>query len=1216
MSMENRRSHQQAWLKLTARISEGVSMADADFPVAERNMAGRSVAFSSSGNLAFCAGISASGLRASAWIGKNHLSEDLNTLRQMVRNQQPVVLVADTAQAKQLMDAGAFVLLASTVQELLDLTIIAHRVAENALVPGVVVFHADASEEEAAAALSPDHALLQFLGDADDRITIPTPAQQMLFGKFRRRIPRTFNTDIPVLIGAEKSEKGRSYEAAARKVFLASHLNEILEQAFSEFETVFGRNYQPFHAKDVERAEVILFHDEAHAHALTQTVKSKSRIGSILLKQLSPVPEKLKTQCEKATKLLVTERSAEGGALIFPKMCEAFSNQPKYIYSALYTETPTAEAVQSLVDKVETGKDISNPIWMDIPFTNENSAFPKKQVLQQQVRREYPHLNGVKKTSEANSVRFPERIPLVLRKYADHGPAYSRLADFFDNTAFFYDTDSSEWTADPLQSTPIMPSATAAFGRAAASRTQLPELDTANCTACGDCAVHCPHSAIPPLVLDIETHIRSGIKLAQANGAVITQLFPKVKNLAKAANKVVETISQSKEEQPLNLRNILTPAFDDFSKQAKFEGEQLEAATTELNAILDAVGTYSVVASQAHFNDASKELFSLAIDANACTGCGICSEVCADSALSMQAETDALKSDINRQFGLWEQFPDTHAETLQRLMDDADQPSLNALMLSRNFYMSLTGAGGSEGSSAKTMIHLVSAVAEAAIQPSYRALLQHIDSRVEATTSNLKKEMSAALPDIAANGSGLSLEKLTTAKVSLDEILGRQSEKSKLLDKAVLQRKLDLLKELGNLKDLITAGASGIGRSRYGIALDASLAELAQFPLNSFTVPVVCFDGASVEMAKGLVYGHIRHFLDNMKVLRRAELEESGKYNPALHDHQIAAIQWKDLSDEERSFAPALLLIVRNTLIENKGVHQMAQLLGEGFPVKIVIIDNANPKLENAAADRPSSAAVMLPFIAQQNIQVLQSSLANADHLFEGLTSAFGKSGGAVLRLLAPDNEHGNMQMLHTLATNSRAFTHLDHRPDRTGKLIFSKLHIDANVSSNEDWTSVKLSHKKQGEEVELPYEVTLADWAYTQADRKKQFSPWKEQLGEPTQVAAYLRLDDVKGKVPVIIRVNADQELVYHVVSEPIVRETAAALKAWNFLREVAGTLTEFPEKLRAKVEKELSVKYEQEKQKLTTEHDAKTAQLEQEYLEKIRVQIKSKLMQMAAER
>ncbi|MDP2325027.1 MAG: hypothetical protein Q8N51_13500, partial [Gammaproteobacteria bacterium] len=245
-----------------------------------------------------------------------------------------------------------------------------------------------------------------------------------------------------------------------------------------------------------------------------------------------------------------------------------------------------------------------------------------------------------------------------------------------------------------------------------------------------------------------------------------------------------------------------------------------------------------------------------------------------------------------------------------------------------------------------------------------------------------------------------------------------------------------------------------------------------------------------------------------------------------------------------------------------------------------------------------------------------QSSLADPDHLFKGLSSAFGKPGGAVLRLLAPDPVHRNLQMLHTLAANSRAFLHFDYRPDRQSKLALPKLGISSNAGHEADWCTLKLKLGLGDTQQELPYEVTLADWAFHLPDRKHCFSPWKEQMGEPVPVAEYLRLTDRKGKVPVTLRVSADGLLTRHAVSAPLVDETAAALQAWRFLRELAGTMTEFPEKLRDHVEQELRKTYDADMDGLKAEYGRRIAQMEQEHLEKVRMQIKERLMELAAAR
>ncbi|MCF8257145.1 MAG: 4Fe-4S binding protein [Flavobacteriales bacterium] len=1216
------KSYQQAWLKLEGRISEGLSMPDAH-QTAGRNMTGTTTALSPTGNLAFVAGMSTCGMRCSAWIGTEHTAENIHTLHQAVRNLTPMVVAAPVAMAARLANSGAFVLFASDAQELIDLTIIAHRVSELALIPGAVVFRI-ADDDDTIPVVPENHQLFEFLGDGGNRIPAPTSSQLMLFGKTRRRIPKQFNADIPVLTGAQKSAKGISYQAAAHRAFFTEHVEEFIAQTFGEFEKQFIRKHQAFLAKDADRADLIIFSDNRHVFNLTATLKGRSKLGAVLLKQYHPVPSTLMTGCGKASSIAVVEQLTDEHCTLFPRLCETFAGRPVQLRSAQYAHSPASANLQDFIGRIERNELKADHFLLDIPHINESSEFPKRQSVFQTIKRDYPQLadRGAlvpNPTTNGTAIAPPAFIPLSLRRFKNQGPIHSRLSNFFDNTAPFYGTDSADWTADPFQSTPSMPSASAGLGHSVEARKSVPVLDSSKCTGCGDCFVHCPHAAIPPVALDMEAILKSGIAKAQANGVNITQLFPQVKNLAKTANKVIPAIVNAGNSS-LMLREILTPAFDQLLEQVKPQAEKADAFKAEFKAIAAAIGDFQVVANGTFFNDGAKELFSLAIDPSACVGCGICASVCPDGALSMADENEEQHASLQKQFALWEQLPDTSSETIQRLMADRQYPSLAALMLSRNFYMSMTGATANTRVSEKAMIHTVAAVAEAMVQPGFKAMEKVIGEKIENIAANLKKQLSDALPGAIDNGLGSALDRITTAKVSIDEILESQSDARhlRLLDRASLSRKSDIIKELHDLKDLIVSGATGTGRARYCIALDSSLAELATFPDNCFTVPVLCFDGSSAEMAKGLIQGHLRHVLENIKVLRRATLEETGKYNPAHHDHAIADLSWADLSDQERTFVPPMLLIARKSLLQSNGANTLAQLLAEGLPIKVILLDNVNPPEHTAIADMMHDAMALIPFIALRNVRVIQGSLADPDHLFDGLVSALGNCDSSVIRLLTPDGEHGNMQLLHSLASNSRAYIQFDYSPNRESTLLFPKMSIDVNPSSDAEWCVSELSYMEDGQEKVMAYKVTYADWAYTGQNRKSSFTLWNEAMGEPMHVAQFIRLQSAerKGKVPVIVRTGSKGELQHHTVPAAIVGETEAALKAWMTVREIAGTLAEFPEKVYATAERELSIKYEAEQEKLTTLHAESMKNAEAAHLEKVRAQLKEKLMKMAAAR
>ncbi|HET9682810.1 MAG TPA: hypothetical protein VFP15_01835, partial [Gemmatimonadaceae bacterium] len=99
-------------------------------------------------------------------------------------------------------DTGFFQLFAKDVQQSADFNLIAHRIAELSLNPGICAQDGFLTSHVIESLQLPERELVKaYLGDPADLIDSPTPAQRLVFGETRRRIPETLNIDYPAMIG-------------------------------------------------------------------------------------------------------------------------------------------------------------------------------------------------------------------------------------------------------------------------------------------------------------------------------------------------------------------------------------------------------------------------------------------------------------------------------------------------------------------------------------------------------------------------------------------------------------------------------------------------------------------------------------------------------------------------------------------------------------------------------------------------------------------------------------------------------------------------------------------------------------------------------------------------------------------------------------------------------------------------------------------------------
>jgi pyruvate-ferredoxin/flavodoxin oxidoreductase len=250
-------------------------------------------------------------------------------------------------------DTGFFQLFAKSAQHVADLNIIAHKVAELALTPGVVAQDGFLTTHLIESMLVPERELIRtYLGRPDDIIDTPTPAQKIIYGDKRRRIPELWDVDNPVMAGIVQNQDSYMQSVAAQRPFFFDHIQELIDQAFEEFYQLTGRQYARVMSYLQQDADYLILGQgsvvtsaEAVADYLRKTRRIK--VGVVDMVMFRPFPADLIGQMLKGKKAVtILERL----------------DQP------LATDLPLAREIRAVISKcVENGQDPKNPAYPNLP---------------------------------------------------------------------------------------------------------------------------------------------------------------------------------------------------------------------------------------------------------------------------------------------------------------------------------------------------------------------------------------------------------------------------------------------------------------------------------------------------------------------------------------------------------------------------------------------------------------------------------------------------------------------------------------------------------------------------------------------------------------------------------------------------------------------------------------------------------------------------------
>lgn len=248
-------------------------------------------------------GAALTGMRTAGVTGDDRISGLGPSIREAVRQHTPAVLYLAAGASHDAYTAlgrtGALLFYAADVQEAADLAYIARRASESALVPAVCAIDATRTADALQTISLPDtDDLTRWLGSPSDEIAPVGPAQTMMFGDRRRRVPRSFDPDSPLGLGALREADFELQADAARAAFFTDQLPSAVDRSMREFAELTGRRYERVSAYRMDDADVAVLAQGAITRDLRAVVDHLRsdrgiRAGCLSLLLFRPFPSDL-----------------------------------------------------------------------------------------------------------------------------------------------------------------------------------------------------------------------------------------------------------------------------------------------------------------------------------------------------------------------------------------------------------------------------------------------------------------------------------------------------------------------------------------------------------------------------------------------------------------------------------------------------------------------------------------------------------------------------------------------------------------------------------------------------------------------------------------------------------------------------------------------------------------------------------------------------------
>ncbi len=343
-------------------------------------------------------------------------------------------------------DTGFIQVMAKNAQEAADLNMIGRKTAELSLTPAIVAQDGFLTTHLIEPMLVPERELIaEYLGDGDDIIDTPTPAQQMLYGPKRRRIPSIWDVDNPMMTGGVANQDVYMQAVAAQRPYFFNHISALFDQSADEFQKLTGRRYNRIDAYRCDDADYIILGQGSmtvQAAAVADWLRDnrKVKVGVVNITMFRPFPGDMLGKVLKGKKgVAVLERTDQPLSEDLPLMREVRSTITKCVENARensypdYASYDTAKEMPSLysgcyglgsrdlqpegliaaVENMLPGAAHRKFYYLSVDFVRDESANPKQEIRQQELQAAYPGIKNLALRGSENPNLLPKNAIAV-----------------------------------------------------------------------------------------------------------------------------------------------------------------------------------------------------------------------------------------------------------------------------------------------------------------------------------------------------------------------------------------------------------------------------------------------------------------------------------------------------------------------------------------------------------------------------------------------------------------------------------------------------------------------------------------------------------------------------------------------------------------------------------------------------------------------------------